>query len=148
MAADGAVGGGVWTTGLSAICGGGGGGTVVAIVAASGVGGGGAAGGFAGGCGGAMSAVFWGVEVGPVVCRGNAMVAGYDSMIVAFGSVSSRLVDFSEAGVRSADVARIVAFGSNVCGAISKPPSKVQNFCPSSGNVRLHFGQLFIHETS
>ena len=131
--------------------GGGGGGTVVAIVAASGGGGGGggATGGFAGGCGGgARSAVFFGADVGPVVCRGRAIVAGYDSMIVAFGSVSSRLVDFSEAGVRSADVARIVALGSNVCGAISKPPSKVQNFCPSSGNVRLHFGQLFIHETS
>ena len=127
--------------------GGGGGGTVVAIVAASG-GGGGAAGGLTGGCGGARSAVFFGADVGPVVCRGRAIVAGYDSMIVAFGSVSSRLVDFSEAGVKSADVARIVALGSNVCGAISKPPSKVQNFCPSSGNVRLHFGQLFIHETS
>ena len=121
---------------------------MVAIVAASGGGGGGAAGGVAGGWGGAMSAVFFGLEVGPVVCRGKAIVAGYDSIIVAFGSVSSRLVDFSDAGVKSAEVARIVAFGSNVCGAMSRPPSKVQNFCPSSGNVRLHLGQLFIHETS
>ena len=66
-------------------------------------------------------------------------------MIVAFGSGRSRLVGLSEAALfKSIDVARIVAFGSNVCGAISKPPSNVQNFCPSSGNVRLHLGQLFI----
>ena len=65
-------------------------------------------------------------------------------MIVALGSGRSRLVGLSEGAFRSIDVARIVAFGSNVCGAISKPPSNVQNFCPSSGNVRLHLGQLFI----
>src|SRR5215813_55702 len=65
-------------------------------------------------------------------------------MIVAFGSGRSRLVGRSDAAFRSIDVARIVAFGSKVCGAISKPPSNVQNFCPSSGNVRLHLGQLFI----
>ena len=69
-------------------------------------------------------------------------------MIVALGSGRSRLVGLSEGAFRSIDVARIVAFGSNVCGAISKPPSNVQNFCPSSGNVRLHLGQLFIQKTS
>src|ERR1700741_1228436 len=66
-------------------------------------------------------------------------------MIVAFGSGKSRLVGLSEEAFKSIDVARIVAFGSNVCGAINSPPSNVQNFCPSSGNVRLHLGQLFIH---
>src|SRR6185369_956393 len=67
-------------------------------------------------------------------------------MIVAFGSGRSRLVGLSEAAAfKSIDVARIVAFGSNVCGAINRPPSNVQNFWPSSGNVRLHLGQLFIH---
>src|SRR5215510_3317472 len=65
-------------------------------------------------------------------------------MIVAFGSGKSRLVGRSDGAFRSIDVARTVAFGSKVCGAISKPPSNVQNFCPSSGTVRLHFGQLFI----
>ena len=65
-------------------------------------------------------------------------------MIVAFGSGRSRLVGRSDGAFRSMEVARIVAFGSKVCGAISKPPSNVQNFCPSSGNVRLHLGQLFI----
>src|ERR1041384_4369086 len=66
-------------------------------------------------------------------------------MIVAFGSGRSRLVGLSEAAAfKSIDVARIVAFGSNVCGAIKRPPSNVQNFWPSSGNVRLHLGQLFI----
>jgi D-arabinose 5-phosphate isomerase GutQ len=50
-------------------------------------------------------------------------------MIVAFGSGRSRLVGRSDAAAfKSIDVARIVAFGSNVCGAISKPPSNVQNF--------------------
>lgn len=49
-------------------------------------------------------------------------------MIVALGSGRSRLVGLSEGVFRSIDVARIVAFGSNVCGAISKPPSNVQNF--------------------
>ncbi len=66
-------------------------------------------------------------------------------MRVAFGSGRSRLVGFSDEAFRSMDVARIVAFGSNVCGAINKPPSNVQNFWPSSGYVRLHLGQLFIH---
>src|ERR1044071_3442372 len=66
-------------------------------------------------------------------------------MIVAFGSGRSRLVGRSAAAFKSIDVARIVAFGSNVCGAIKRPPSNVQNFWPSSGNVRLHLGQLFIH---
>src|ERR1044071_8847923 len=65
-------------------------------------------------------------------------------MIVAFGSGRSRLVGRSAAAFKSIDVARIVAFGSNVCGAINRPPSNVQNFWPSSGNVRLHSGQLFI----
>src|SRR5215213_11654924 len=67
-------------------------------------------------------------------------------MIVAFGSGRSRLVGLSEAAFRSIEVARIVAFGSKVCGAISRPPSKVQNFWPSSGYVRLHLGQLFIYK--
>jgi hypothetical protein len=133
--------------------GGGGGGAAV-------TGGGGGVGGITGGGditwgGGAgleMSAVFGAVVVGPVVgpvLRGSATVAEL-SMIVAFGSGRSRLVGRSEAAAfKSIDVARIVAFGSKVvCGAISKPPSKVQNFCPSSGNVRLHLGQLFIHATS
>ena len=40
---------------------------------------------------------------------------------------AAKLVGRSDA-VRSIDVARIVAFGSKVCGAISKPPSNVQNF--------------------
>ena len=66
-------------------------------------------------------------------------------MRVAFGSGKSRLVGLSDEAFRSMDVARIVAFGSNVCGAINKPPSNVQNFWPSSGYVRLHLGQLFIH---
>src|ERR1043165_588726 len=66
-------------------------------------------------------------------------------MIVAFASGRSRLVGLSDAAFKSIDVARIVAFGSNVCGAIRRPPSNVQNFWPSSGNVRLHLGQLFIH---
>src|SRR5215217_9540885 len=66
-------------------------------------------------------------------------------MIVAFGSGRSRLVGSSDEAFKSIDVARIVAFGSKVCGAISRPPSNVQNFWPSSGNVRLHLGQLFIH---
>src|SRR5437867_8312268 len=84
---------------------------------------------------------------GPVgaVFLGRATVEAYDdSAIVAFGSGKSRLVAFSDRTLMSADVARIVAFGSNVWGAIKRPPSKVQNFCPSSGKVRLHFGQLFI----
>src|SRR5919206_2650692 len=66
-------------------------------------------------------------------------------MIVALGSGRSRLVGSSDGAFKSIDVARIVAFGSKVCGAISRPPSNVQNFWPSSGNVRLHLGQLFIH---
>src|ERR1041384_8875062 len=66
-------------------------------------------------------------------------------MIVAFGSGRSRLVGLSAAAFKSIAVARIVACGSNVCGAIKRPPSNVQNFWPSSGNVRLHLGQLFIH---
>jgi hypothetical protein len=77
-----------------------------------------------------MSAVFGAVPVGPVVgpvLRGNATVAEL-SMIVACGSGRSRLVGRSEAAFKSIDVARIVAFGSNVCGAMSKPPSNVQNF--------------------
>jgi len=49
-------------------------------------------------------------------------------MIVAFGSGRSRLVGLSAVAFKSIDVARSVAFGSNVCGAISKPPSNVQNF--------------------
>jgi hypothetical protein len=49
-------------------------------------------------------------------------------MMVAFGSGRSRLVGLSEAAFRSMDVARSVAFGSKVCGAINKPPSNVQNF--------------------
>ncbi len=66
-------------------------------------------------------------------------------MRVALGSGKSRLVGLSDEAFRSMDVARMVAFGSNVCGAINKPPSNVQNFWPSSGYVRLHLGQLFIH---
>src|SRR5215510_1047804 len=68
-------------------------------------------------------------------------------MIVAFGSGRSRLVGLSAAAAfKSIEVARIVAFGSKVvCGAIKRPPSNVQNFWPSSGKVRLHLGQLFIH---
>ena len=68
-------------------------------------------------------------------------------MIVAFGSGRSRLVGRSEGAFRSIEVARIVAFGSKVCGAINSPPSNVQNFCPSSGKVRLHLGQVFIRAT-
>jgi hypothetical protein len=50
-------------------------------------------------------------------------------MIVAFGSGRSRLVGRSDAGAfRSIEVARIVAFGSKVWGAINSPPSNVQNF--------------------
>jgi len=49
-------------------------------------------------------------------------------MMVAFGSGKSRLVGRSAVAFRSIDVARIVAFGSKVCGAINKPPSNVQNF--------------------
>ena len=49
-------------------------------------------------------------------------------MRVAFESGKSRLVGLSDGAFRSMDVARIVAFGSNVCGAINKPPSNVQNF--------------------
>ena len=92
-----------------------------------------------------MSAVFApvGAPVGPVF-RGRAIVAEL-SITVAFKSGGrSLLVGLSEGAFRSMDVARIVAFGSKVCGAINNPPSNVQNFCPSSGNVRLHFGQLFI----
>src|SRR5215208_6693008 len=66
-------------------------------------------------------------------------------MIVAFGSGRSRLVGSSDGAFKSIDVARIVAFGSKVCGAIKRPPSNVQNFWPSSGYVRLHLGQLFIY---
>jgi hypothetical protein len=83
------------------------------------------------------------------VFRGKATVeANGDSTIVALGSGKSRLVEFSVTAVTSATVALIVAFGSNVCGAINNPPSNVQNFCPSSGKVRLHFGQLFMEKTS
>ena len=90
----------------------------------------------------------FGAPVGAVFL-GNATVDAYDeSAIVALGSGKSLLVAFSEGGFNSAEVARIVAFGSNVCGAINNPPSNVQNFCPSSGKVRLHFGQLFIQKTS
>ena len=79
-----------------------------------------------------MSAVFGLVPVGPVVgpvLRGSATVAEL-SIIVAYGSGKSRLVGRSAAdgAFKSIDVARIVAFGSKVCGAISKPPSNVQNF--------------------
>jgi len=50
-------------------------------------------------------------------------------MMVAFGSGRSRLVGRSAVvAFKSIDVARIVAFGSKVCGAINKPPSNVQNF--------------------
>jgi hypothetical protein len=66
-------------------------------------------------------------EVGPVF-RGSATVACWLSIIVAFGSGSSRLVGLSIPAFRSIVVARIVAFGSSVCGAINKPPSNVQNF--------------------
>jgi hypothetical protein len=42
----------------------------------------------------------------------------------------------------------IVAFGSKLTvgwtSATSTPPSCVQNFCPSSAKVRLHFGQRFM----
>lgn len=67
-----------------------------------------------------------GKPVGPVF-RGNATVADV-SIMVAFGSGKSLLVGLSEAAFRSMDVARIVAFGSKVCGAINSPPSNVQNF--------------------
>ncbi len=67
-----------------------------------------------------------GVSVGPVF-RGSATVAEL-SMTVAFRSGRSLLVGLSEAVFRSMDVARIVAFGSKVCGAINNPPSNVQNF--------------------
>src|ERR1700752_58119 len=141
-AADGPV---VCVAGAGATAtGGGGGGTGGggATETSGGGGGGGGAGGGGGGFG-LMSAVF-GVPVGPAFV-GKALVApGYSSTIVAFGSGSSRLVDFSDAAFRSIAVARIVALGSKVCGAINRPPSNVQNFCPSSGNVRLHFGQLFM----
>jgi hypothetical protein len=70
-----------------------------------------------------------------------------ESAIVALGSGRSLLVGFS-APARSLAEALIVAFGSKVCGAIKSPPSNVQNFWPSSGKVRLHFGQLFIEKTS
>lgn len=75
-----------------------------------------------------MSAVFApaGGPVGPVF-RGNAIVAEL-SIIVAFKSGRSLLVGLSEGAFRSMDVARIVAFGSKVCGAINNPPSNVQNF--------------------
>jgi len=49
-------------------------------------------------------------------------------MMVALGSGKSLLVGLSDAAFRSMDVARIVAFGSKVCGAINSPPSNVQNF--------------------
>src|SRR5215212_7059037 len=66
-------------------------------------------------------------------------------MMVASWSGRSRLVGLSDGAFRSIDVARIVAFGSKLCVPINRPPSNVQNFWPSSGNVRLHLGQLFIH---
>jgi hypothetical protein len=67
-----------------------------------------------------------------------------ESAIVALGSGKSLLVGFSATPARSLAEALIVTFGSKVCGAIKSPPSNVQNFWPSSGKVRLHFGQLFI----
>ena len=99
----------------------------------AGVGGGGGVtegGGGGGGAGREMSEVFGLDPVGPVVgpvLRGNATVAEL-STIVAYGSGRSRLVGLSDGAFKSIDVARIVAFGSKVCGAISKPPSNVQNF--------------------
>jgi hypothetical protein len=94
--------------------------------------------------------VFGGGPVGAVFLGRATVEANDDSATVAFGSGKSRLVAFSDIAVKSADVALIVAFGSNAGGggAINSPPSKVQNFCPSSGKVRLHFGQLFILTTS
>src|SRR6185503_14281255 len=85
-----------------------------------------------------------GGPVGAVFLGSATVEAKDDSAIVALGSGKSRLVAFSAIALKSAEVARIVAFGSNGCGAINRPPSNVQNFCPSSGKVRLHLGQLFI----
>ena len=72
------------------------------------------------------------MNVPPVgaVFLGSATVEAEEdeSTIVAFGSGSSLLVAFSAITFKSAEVERIVAFGSNVCGAINNPPSKVQNF--------------------
>jgi hypothetical protein len=99
--------------------------------------------------GAGKSAVLGAPFVGPVG-RGSATVSAYVSITVALGSGNSRLVVFSSTGgaMRSEEVARIVALGSNAgCFAINNPPSNVQNFCPSSGKVRLHFGQLFIRGT-
>ena len=87
-------------------------------------------GGGGGGAGCEISAVFGLDPVGPVVgpvLRGSATVCEL-STIVAYGSGRSRLVGLSAGAFKSIDVARIVAFGSKVCGAISKPPSNVQNF--------------------
>src|ERR1051325_559890 len=116
---------------------------------------GGAGGGGCGVAGAALPnpAVFGGGPVGAVFLGRATVDANDESAIVAFGSGKSRLVAFSVIAAKSADVALIVAFGSKAGGAggggaINNPPSKVQNFCPSSGKVRLHFGQLFILTTS
>ena len=103
--------------------------------------------GVGGGGGTALSLVGASNPVVGEVFRPPAIVAAGESMIVAYSSVKSRLVSScADEGGISSGVERTVACGSNGCELMSNPPSKVQNFCVSSGKVRLHFGQLFIVE--
>jgi hypothetical protein len=92
--------------------------------------------------GASLSAVVSGFAVEPVAGAGVERIVSAISGSLRL--VAAWLEKVSVGNPRSAEVARIVAFGSKVGSAINKPPSTVQNFWLSSGKERLHLGQRFI----